>query len=138
VDDDRLLAGAGPLAIPVSEVDVRTTRSGGPGGQHANTSETRVEVAFDIAGSPSLTDHQRALLLERVGPVARAVAEDTRSQARNRELALERLAARLAAGLVRPRSRRPTRPGKGAVERRLAAKKKTGDRKRERRGHHDE
>jgi ribosome-associated protein len=133
VDDDRWLAGAGPLRIPVAEIDVKTTRSGGPGGQHANTSETRVEVAFDVAGSRSLSDHHRALLLDRVGPVARAVAEDTRSQARNRELAFERLAARLAAGIVRERPRRPTRPGKGAVERRLKAKRKLSERKRDRR-----
>jgi ribosome-associated protein len=138
VDEDGMLGGAGPLRIPLHEVDVKTTRSGGPGGQHANTSETRVEVAFDINASTSLTDHQRALLLEKLGPFARAVAEDTRSQARNRELALERLAERLVEGLKRDRPRRPTRPGRGAVERRLQAKRQLSERKRNRRGGADE
>ena len=84
--------------IRLDELEWRTTGSGGPGGQHANTSDTRVEVRFDVATSPSLGPRQRARLLERLGPVVRATASDTRSQARNRELALERLRARLADG----------------------------------------
>ncbi len=112
---------------------MKVSRSGGPGGQHANTSETRVELAWDVTSSAAVTEAQRALLLDRLGPVVRAVAEDTRSQARNRDLAFERLAAKVAAALVVARTRRPTRPSRGAVERRLAAKRRTGERKRGRR-----
>ena len=86
---------SGTCRIPLSELRWRVARSGGPGGQHANTSDTRVEVSFDVEGSPSLGPRQRERLLQRLGPVVRAVASDTRSQARNRELALERLADRL-------------------------------------------
>lgn len=121
------------MQVPVDEVVVKVSRSGGPGGQHANTSETRVELAWDVAGSAGLSDHQRALLLERLGPVVRAVAEDTRSQARNREIAFERLAAKVDAALVVARPRRKTRPSRGAVQRRLEAKKRTSERKRNRR-----
>ncbi|HVL03777.1 MAG TPA: peptide chain release factor-like protein, partial [Acidimicrobiales bacterium] len=84
------------MEVPPEEVVVKVSRSGGPGGQHANTSETRVELAWDVATSAAPSDAQRALLLERLGPVVRAVAEDTRSQARNRELAFERLAQKVA------------------------------------------
>jgi ribosome-associated protein len=119
--------------IPLAELEWRTVRSGGPGGQHANTSSTRVEVRFAIAESMALGPRQRARLLERLGPVVRAVAADTRSQARNRELALGRLARKLAAALqVRP-ARRPTRPSRAAVEARLDAKRRQGERKRSRR-----
>ena len=121
------------MQVPPEEVSVKVSRSGGPGGQHANTSETRVELAWDVAGSDAVTDAQRALLLERLGPVVRAVAEDTRSQARNRDIAFDRLAAKVAAALVVARPRRATRPSRGAVERRLAAKRRTGERKRGRR-----
>jgi len=121
------------VQVPPEEVVVRVSRSGGPGGQHANTSETRVELAWDITSSVAPSDAERALLLDRLGPVVRAVAEDSRSQARNRELAFSRLAARVAGALVVPRTRRPTRPSRGAVERRLAAKRRTGERKRGRR-----
>jgi len=114
-------------------VVVKLSRSGGPGGQHANTSETRVELAWDVASSGAPSDAQRALLLDRLGPVVRAVAEDTRSQARNRDIAFERLAAKVAAALVVARTRRPTRPSRGAMERRLAAKRRTGENKRNRR-----
>lgn len=92
-----------------------------------------MEVSFDIAGSPSLPEWARARLLERIGPRASAVAEDSRSQMRNRERALQRLAERLRAGLQRPRPRRPTRPGRAAEERRLQAKRRTAERKRTRR-----
>jgi ribosome-associated protein len=126
------------VQVPQDEVVVRVSRSGGPGGQHANTSETRVELAWDVTASAALTETQRALLLERLGPVVRAVAEDSRSQARNRELAFERLAAKVAAALVVARSRRPTRPTRGAVERRLTAKRRNADRKRGRRAPPDD
>ncbi len=119
--------------IALDELEWRTSRSGGPGGQHANTSDTRVEVRFDVASSPSLGPRQRARLLDRFGPVVRASASDTRSQARNRELALERLRDRLADGLrVRP-ARRPTAPSAGARQRRLDAKRRRSARKRDRR-----
>jgi len=127
------------VEVPVDEVVVKVSRSGGPGGQHANTSETRVELAWDVRSSAALTDAQRALLLERVGPVVRAVAEDSRSQARNKDLAFERLAAKVSAALVVARTRRATRPSRGAVERRLQAKRRTGENKRNRRaGHPDD
>jgi len=133
--------GAGPevvrvsasLRIPVAELQFRFTPSGGPGGQHANKVATRVEVRFDVAGSPSLGPHQRARLLERLGPEVRVVADDERSQLRNRQLAVDRLRERLAAGLRVEKSRRPTRPTKGAKERRLADKRKLSERKRSRR-----
>jgi ribosome-associated protein len=121
------------MQVPVDEVVVKVSRSGGPGGQHANTSETRVELAWDVAASAALGDHQRALLLERLGTVVRAVAEDTRSQARNREIAFERLAAKVDAALVVALPRRKTRPSRGAVQRRLDAKRRTSERKRNRR-----
>jgi ribosome-associated protein len=121
------------VQVPPDEVVVKVSRSGGPGGQHANTSETRVELAWDVTASAALGDHQRALLLERLGPVVRAVAEDTRSQARNREIAFDRLAAKVAAALVVALPRRKTRPSRGAVQRRLDAKRRTSERKRNRR-----
>lgn len=117
------------LTIPVSELSWRFSRSGGPGGQHANTSDTRVEVRFDVAGSPSLGPRQRARLLERLGPEVRAVASDQRSQARNRDLALTRLAERLAAALRVTAPRRPTRPTRASVERRLDDKRRRAGRK---------
>ena len=128
VDDDLRVSGS--LRIPLAELEWRFSRSGGPGGQHANTADTRAEVRFDVAASPSLGPRQRARLLERLGPVARVVASDSRSQARNRELALERLAARLAEALRVEAPRRPTRPSKGAKERRLETKRQVGERKR--------
>lgn len=117
------------LSIPVAELEWRFSRSGGPGGQHANTADTRVEVRFDVAGSPSLDESQRARLLERVGAEVRVVASDRRSQARNRQLALERLADRLAKALVVEAPRRATRPTRGSVQRRLEAKRRRGQRK---------
>jgi ribosome-associated protein len=121
------------VQVPAEEVVVKVSRSGGPGGQHANTSETRVELAWDVASSTAPSESQRALLLERLGPVVRAVAEDTRSQARNRDIAFERLAAKVDAALVVSRPRRPTRPSRGAVERRLSAKRRNAERKKGRR-----
>jgi ribosome-associated protein len=129
----RWLRVTGTCAIPVDELDWRFSGPGGPGGQHANTSNTRVEVRFDVASSPSLKPPERARLLERIGPVVRVVAADTRSQARNRELALSRLRERLAAALRTPRARRPTAPSAAGRRRRLDAKRRRGDLKRQRR-----
>ena len=120
------------VAIPLAELEVRTGPSGGPGGQHANRAHTRVEVRFDAEASPSLGPRQRARVLERLGPVVRVVADDERSQARNRALALERLSARLASALHVDPPRRPTRPSRGAVQRRLDEKKRQAARKRDR------
>src|SRR5215831_12992247 len=119
--------------IRLDELEWRTTGSGGPGGQHANTSDTRVEVRFPIAGSTSLGPRQRERLLDRLGPVARATASDSRSQARNRELALERLRSRLAAALRVDPPRRATKPSKSAKEARLDAKRRQSARKQDRR-----
>jgi len=126
-DDLRV---SGSLRIPLAELEWRFSRSGGPGGQHANTSDTRVEVRFDVEASPTLGPRQRARLLEKLGPMVRVVASDERSQTRNRQLALERLATRVADALRVETPRRPTRPGKGAKERRLQAKRQQGERKR--------
>jgi ribosome-associated protein len=120
-------------AIALDELEWQSTRSGGPGGQHANTSDTRVTVRFNVAESRTLGPRQRARILERLGPVVRATASDTRSQARNREVALERLRARLADGLRIERPRRATKPTKAARARRLDAKRRQSARKRDRR-----
>jgi ribosome-associated protein len=129
----RHLRVTGTCAIPLDELEWRFSGSGGPGGQHANTSNTRVELRFDVAGSPSLGPRQRERVLERLGPVVRVVVADTRSQARNRELALERLRERLAAALRTPRARRPTAPSAAARRRRVDAKRRRGQLKRQRR-----
>jgi ribosome-associated protein len=121
------------VSIPLSEIIVRTSRSSGPGGQHANVTASRVEVSFDAAESPSLTDAQRERVMAKCGPVVRAVAQDARSQARNRELALERLRERLARALHVPRTRRPTRPTKASRVRREHTKRRQAQRKRDRR-----
>jgi ribosome-associated protein len=121
------------LALPLSEVELRTSRSSGPGGQHANVTASRVEAVFDVEESGVLTDRQRELLRARHGDRVTAVAQDARSQARNRELALERLREKLAAGLAVPKRRRPTRPGKAAKERRLDTKRRRSERKAARR-----
>ena len=116
--------------IPLDELEWRFSASGGPGGQHANTSNTRAEVRFDVANSPSLGPRQRARLLDRLGPVVRVAADDERSQARNRQLALDRLAARLRDALKVERPRVATRPSKAAKTRRLEDKRQTAERKR--------
>jgi ribosome-associated protein len=121
------------LSIPLGEIELRASRSSGPGGQHANVTASRVEAVFDVRASATLDDSRRALLLERAGQIITAVAQDARGQARNRELALERLAAKIAAGLVVPRRRRPTRPSRAARRRRLERKRQVGERKRGRR-----
>lgn len=121
------------VAIPEEELEVRTGPSGGPGGQHANRAHTRVEVRFDAGSSPSLGPVQRSRVVSKLGPLVRVVADDERSQARNRALAMERLAARLADALHVDPPRRPTRPTRGSVERRLNEKRRRSERKQERR-----
>jgi ribosome-associated protein len=130
--DDPMSVGRG-VTVPLAEIELRTSRSSGPGGQHANVTASRVEAVFDVEASRSLTDDQKRRIAARYGPVVRAVAQDTRSQTRNRELALERLRARLEAALVVPRRRRATTPAPGARRRRLAAKRRRGELKRLRR-----
>jgi ribosome-associated protein len=121
------------LSIPLGEIELRASRSSGPGGQHANVTASRVEAVFDADASPSLDDAQRARLRERAGSVITAVAQDARGQARNRELALQRLAEKIRAGLARPRKRRPTKPTRAGRERRLEQKRRAGERKQARR-----
>jgi ribosome-associated protein len=121
------------LAIPLTEIELRTSRSSGPGGQHANVTASRVEAVFDVAASAVLSDAQKARITARLGPRATAAAQDTRSQRRNRELALERLAARLAHALEVRRPRTATRPTKASKRRRVEAKKRRGEIKRARR-----
>jgi ribosome-associated protein len=132
-DDPGKLRVSSTLVIPLAELGWRFSRSGGPGGQHANTADTRVEVRFDVAGSPSLGPRQRARLLERLGPEVRVVASDERSQARNRDLAQRRLAERLREALRVEAPRRATRPTRASVQRRLKDKRRQADRKADRR-----
>jgi ribosome-associated protein len=119
--DDPLQLGRG-VEIPLSEVELRTSRSSGPGGQHANVTASRVEAVFDVAASRSLTEQQRQRIMARLGSVVRATAQDTRSQTRNRELALQRL-----------RPRRPTKPTAAARRKRLDSKRRHSERKQARR-----
>jgi ribosome-associated protein len=121
------------VSVPLSEIELRVSRSSGPGGQHANVTASRVEAVFDVAGSPSLSEEQRRRAMARVGPRLTAVAQDTRSQARNRELALERLRSRLAAALAVQRPRRATRPTAASRTVRLESKRRRGELKRGRR-----
>ena len=121
------------VAIPLAEVELRASRSSGPGGQHANVTASRIEAVFDVAASEALDDEQKRRVMARCGPRVVAVAQDARSQARNRELALERLAARLAAALHVPRRRRATKPTRASRERRLDAKRRRAQLKRQRR-----
>jgi len=123
----------GRREIPDSEIELRTSRSSGPGGQHANVTASRVEAVFDVASSSALTEEQKRRVMARVGPRVTAVAQESRGQARNRELALERLADRLDRALAVQRKRRATKPSRASKERRLQQKRRTGDRKRERR-----
>ena len=119
--------------LPRAEIELRTSRSSGPGGQHAQKSETRVEAVFDVEGSSALTEGQKRRVLAKAGPVLRAVAQDERSQLRNKELATDRLVAMLQAALHVERKRVPTKPTKAAKERRLDDKRRRGDVKRLRR-----
>jgi ribosome-associated protein len=121
------------VAIPVSEIELRFSRSSGPGGQHAQKTETRVEAIFDVEASAGLTPAQKARVTSRAGPVLRAVAQDERSQARNRELAVERLVAELRDALRVQRRRRPTKPTPASRERRLEQKRRRGETKQLRR-----
>jgi ribosome-associated protein len=137
--DDRAVSGAEnalrvspTVRIPLDELQWRFSGSGGPGGQHANTSNTRVELVFDVFASRSLGPRQRARILDRLGSTVRVVVSDTRSQARNRELALERLRSRLAAALKLERRRRPTAPTGVSQQRRLEEKRRRSEVKRQR------
>jgi len=112
------------VSLPLSDIEIRVSRSSGPGGQHAQKSSTRVEAVFDVESSTALTDLQKRRVVSRAGPVLRAVAQDERSQLRNRELAIERLVEKLRAALAVPRRRVPTTPGVKARERRLEEKRR--------------
>src|SRR5213078_1395504 len=130
--DDPMTVARG-VAVPLAEIELRTSRSSGPGGQHANVTASRVEAVFDVAASGALDGEQKRRVIARVGPRLTALAQDARSQSRNRELALERLRSRLAAALAVPRPRRPTKPTKASRRARLDAKRRRAQRKRERR-----
>ena len=118
------------IEIPLDEIEVRATRSSGPGGQHANVTASRIEASFDVGASSALTDEQKRRVMARCGPLVRAVAQDTRSQRRNRALALERLAGRLDRALAAQRPRKATRPTRAAKERRLQQKRRRSETKR--------
>jgi len=121
------------LALPLSEIELRTSRSSGPGGQHANVTASRVEASFDVAASETLSAEQRARISSKLGPRVTASAQDTRSQHRNRELALERLADRIAHALEVRRPRTKTRPTRASQRRRVESKKRRGEVKKARR-----
>lgn len=127
-DDDLRVTGR--LTVPAAELEWRFSTSGGPGGQHANKAATRAEVRFDAAASPSLSEAQRRRIVEKVGRVVVAAADDRRSQAQNRELALDRLRSRLADALVVPKKRRPTKATRSSKRRRVQAKRQRGETKR--------
>lgn len=131
IDDD--LTVNNQLSIPMSELTYRFSAAGGPGGQHANRNRNRVELVFDIAGSTALNDDQRRRLLDKLGERVSVVAADERSQLRNRVIAQERLAELLRSALRRPRPRRATTPTRGSQRRRLDAKSRRGEIKRDRR-----
>jgi ribosome-associated protein len=131
-DRDSLRVARG-TTIPLSEVELRASRSSGPGGQHANVTASRIEAVFDVAASGSLSEDQKRRVMARCGARVTAVAQDARSQSRNRELALERLRSRLESALHVPRARRATRPTRASKERRLDSKRRQGERKQARR-----
>jgi ribosome-associated protein len=130
--DDPLPVRPG-TAIPLREITVRASRSSGPGGQHANTTASRIEASFDVAASETLSEEQKKRIISRLGARVVAVAQDERSQSRNRELALQRLAHRLAGALAPRRARHPTRPSRSSVTQRLESKRRQAERKRRRR-----
>jgi ribosome-associated protein len=130
--DDPMPVARG-VSIPLSEIELRTSRSSGPGGQHANVTASRVEASFDVAASAALGEEQKRRVMARCGPVVRASAQDTRSQARNRELALERIRSRLAAALTVQRPRRATKPTRASRHRRIESKRRRGELKQQRR-----
>ena len=121
------------VAIPLSEVELRASRSSGPGGQHANVTASRMEATFEPEASNTLSEEHKRRIVARFGRIVRASAQDTRSQARNRELALERLRARLESALATPRARRATKPTAASRRRRMESKRRRGDVKRQRR-----
>lgn len=130
--DDRLRI-AREVAIPLAEIVLRASRSSGPGGQHANVTASRIEASFDVAASTALSEEQKQRIVARAGPVVRAVAQDARSQRRNRELALERLRRRLAEAIAVPQTRRRTRPTWASRQRRVQDKRRRAEHKRSRR-----
>ncbi len=136
--EDGALRVTASVLIPAHELSWTFGPSGGPGGQHANRAHTRAEVRFDVEASGALSQFQRQRIIERLGPVVSVAADDERSQMRNRRVALDRLRQKLAGALRVETPRRATRPGRGAVERRLEAKRRQAARKRERRGGHDD
>jgi ribosome-associated protein len=119
--------------VPLAEIELRASRSSGPGGQHANVTASRVEAVFDVCASRSLSEEQRERIASRLGPVVRAVAQDSRSQSRNRELAVERLRKRLEGALAVQRPRRATKPTAASRRRRAESKRRRGELKRLRR-----
>jgi ribosome-associated protein len=129
--DDPMSVGR-DVKIPLREIAVRTSRSSGPGGQHANVTASRVEASFDVEASSALSDEQKRRVISRAGARVTAIAQDARGQARNRELALERLRRRLTQALATPRHRHATRPTKASVHRRLDTKRRQAARKRDR------
>ncbi|MBN8866559.1 MAG: aminoacyl-tRNA hydrolase [Solirubrobacterales bacterium] len=122
----------GPF-IPVSEITLRASRSSGPGGQHANVTASRIEAVFDVSASLALNDTQKARITRKLGPVVTAVSQDARSQTRNRDLALDRLEAKLASALIVPRRRRATKPTRASKQKRLESKRHRSETKRNRR-----
>lgn len=132
-DMDDPIPVRGRTTIPLREVELRASRSSGPGGQHANTTATRIEAVFDVDASVALSPEQKRRVINRLGPRVVAIAQDSRSQSQNRELALQRLAQRLAGALAVSRPRTPTRPSKGSVKRHQDAKRHRSQRKRDRR-----
>lgn len=129
---DGLDLGRG-IVVPLDEIELRASRSGGPGGQHANKTASRIEAVFDVRSSTALSESQKARVSARLGPRVTAVAQDSRGQARNRALALERLRDRLREALAPRKQRRATRPGRAAKERRLESKRRRSQRKQTRR-----
>ena len=130
--DDPMPVARG-VAIPLSEIEIRASRSSGPGGQHANVTASRIEATFDPGASSALTEEQKRRIVARCGRLVRASAQDTRSQARNRELALERLRSRIESALATPRTRRATKPTPASRRRRLESKRRRRELKRQRR-----
>ena len=133
VDDRTHRRVTRSVVLPLAEIELRVSRSSGPGGQHANKAETRVEAVFDVEASTALTEHQKHRVIGKAGPVLRAVSQDERSQLRNRELAIDRLVAKLVDALRVERKRVPTKPSRAAKEQRLESKKRRGETKRLRR-----
>src|SRR5215207_8138475 len=130
---DEGIRVAQDTVIPLEEIQFRASRSSGPGGQHANVTASRIEAVFEVDTSEALSEEQRELLRSRLGDRVTAVAQDARSQARNRELALDRLREKLTEGLRRPKPRRPTKPSRAARQRRLEQKRQRSERKAQRR-----